>query len=118
MARLPVPGADADNWGALLNDFLRIAHREDGTLHNACAVINVHDFGAIGDGNADDSTAIQAALDACIAAGGGEVCFPEGVYKVNRVLSATFAINAHITLRGMKRAVLDMTSVTNNATQT
>lgn len=146
MARLPNVGADANAWGALLNDFLLVAHRADGALRGVCPVINVHDFGAIGDGKSHplserygsladaqavysaqsslaltdetDWVAIQAALDACVAAGGGEVCFPEGVYKLNRALSATFTSNAHITLTGMKRAVLDMTSVPNVATQT
>lgn len=26
MARLPIPGADSDTWGELLNEFLRIEH--------------------------------------------------------------------------------------------
>lgn len=33
MARLPIPGNDTDTWGELLNEFLRVAHHEDGTLH-------------------------------------------------------------------------------------
>lgn len=32
MARLPQPGADAGNWGAILNDFLSQVHNSDGTL--------------------------------------------------------------------------------------
>jgi hypothetical protein len=32
MARLPVPGSDANNWGTLLNDFLSQEHNADGTL--------------------------------------------------------------------------------------
>lgn len=31
MARLPVPGGDVDAWAAILNDFLRVTHNEDGT---------------------------------------------------------------------------------------
>lgn len=31
MARLPTPGADNDNWGTLLNEFLLVAHNADGT---------------------------------------------------------------------------------------
>ena len=30
--RLPNPGSDADAWGTILNDFLRVEHAEDGTL--------------------------------------------------------------------------------------
>jgi hypothetical protein len=32
MPRLPIPGADSEEWGAILNEFLRVAHRDDGTL--------------------------------------------------------------------------------------
>lgn len=38
----------------------------------------VRDFGAIGDGNADDSAAIQRAVDAGI----GEIAFPKGSYRL------------------------------------
>ena len=32
MARLPVPGADRNTWGNILNDFLAASHASDGTL--------------------------------------------------------------------------------------
>src|SRR5690606_29264664 len=44
------------------------------------------DFGAVGDGVTDDSTAIQDALDAANAAGGGEVYIPDGVYAIKTTL--------------------------------
>lgn len=31
MARLPVPGGDIDGWAAILNEYLRVTHGEDGT---------------------------------------------------------------------------------------
>ena len=77
MARLPMIGADNDNWGALLNEFLRIAHHEDGRLRGMCEAVNVRDYGAIGDGIANDTAAIQTAITAA-AALSGEVCFPPG----------------------------------------
>ncbi|MBP8110990.1 MAG: right-handed parallel beta-helix repeat-containing protein [Agitococcus sp.] len=43
--------------------------------------INVKQFGAVGDGVADDTTPIQAAVDSIGAAGGGTLSFPSGVYK-------------------------------------
>jgi hypothetical protein len=52
---------------------------------------NVKNYGAIGDGATDDSAAIQAALDACRVAGGGEVYFPGADYNL-----ATLAANAEI----------------------
>lgn len=37
---------------------------------------NVKDFGAVGNGQADDAIAIQKAMDACSSSGGGVVLFP------------------------------------------
>jgi hypothetical protein len=47
------------------------------------SVVSVKDFGATGDGTTDDTTAIQAAVDAVGAAGGGTVFFPAGTYLVS-----------------------------------
>lgn len=41
---------------------------------------NVRDFGATGDGATNDTAAIDRAIDACAAAGGGDVVFPAGTY--------------------------------------
>lgn len=49
----------------------------------AGAPVNVKDFGAVGDGVADDTAAIQAAIDAQINRG---IYIPEGVYKITSTL--------------------------------
>lgn len=46
-------------------------------------VVNVRDFGAVGDGVTDDTAAIQAALN---AGGGRTVWFPSGTYLVSETL--------------------------------
>jgi hypothetical protein len=43
-------------------------------------VFNVRDFGAVGDGTTDDSTAITAAV-AAAAVSGGQVLIPQGVFR-------------------------------------
>ena len=45
--------------------------------------ISVTQYGAIGDGIADDTEAIQTALDACHANGGGTVIIPNGTYLLS-----------------------------------
>jgi hypothetical protein len=47
-------------------------------------VLNVKDFGAKGDGVADDWAAIDAACDAAEASRGTTVFFPEGVYLISK----------------------------------
>ncbi len=60
-------------------------------------VYNVRDFGAKGDGVADDTSAFQAALDACGAEGGGIVFVPRGNYLIKGHLS----IPPYVTLEGV-----------------
>ena len=45
---------------------------------------NVKDFGAVGDNVADDTIAIQAALDS-----GGNIWFPDGIYRITGTLNVT-----------------------------
>ena len=46
---------------------------------------NVRDFGAKGNGQANDTEAINAAVQACAKAGGGTVLVPAGVYRAGEV---------------------------------
>ncbi len=59
----------------------------------AAARFNVRDFGAAGDGRTPDTAALQAALDACAQAGGGQVWLPPGRY-----LSGTLHLRSRVTL--------------------
>lgn len=56
-------------------------------------VFSIRDYGAVGDGKTVDTTAIKAAIEACAAAGGGQVWFPPGNY-----LSGTVRLKSHVTI--------------------
>lgn len=56
-------------------------------------VFNIKDFGAVGDGVAMDTEAVQATIDACHAAGGGTVWVPAGDFQIG-----TIRLKSHITL--------------------
>ena len=53
---------------------------------------HVTDFGAVGDGTTNDTTAIQAAINAAVALGGSNVIFPQtvsGDYKISSKLTVS-----------------------------
>lgn len=52
------------------------------TAQRVLGWFNVKDYGAVGNGTHDDTTAIQAAYNACGDAGGGTVYYPYGTYVV------------------------------------
>jgi hypothetical protein len=73
------PAGEPPAHGAIHRLTIRDADRK--------ALVDVRrDFGARGDGVADDTRAVQSALDAAAAAGGGVVQFPPGVYPVTQVV--------------------------------
>jgi Pectate lyase superfamily protein len=57
------------------------------------AVFNVRDRGAVGDSKTLDTAAINHAIEACSAAGGGQVLFPPGNY-----LTGTVQLKSNVTL--------------------
>ena len=57
------------------------------------ATFDVLIHGAAGDGKADDTAALNKAVDACAAAGGGQVFFPPGRY-----LTGTIHLKSNLTL--------------------
>jgi len=65
------------------------------------AAFEVRSFGARGDGQTIDSDAINKAVDAAAAAGGGFVDFPAGRY-----LSFSIRLRSHVTLRFSPGAVI------------
>lgn len=59
-------------------------------------ILSVKDFGAVGDGATDDTTAIQAAIDSCKANSVKTLFFPSGNYR----LSSQLTVSAPLALVG------------------
>ena len=62
-------------------------------FHDVEEVFNIRRYGATGDGRTKDTAAIQKAIDACEATGGGTVYFPSGDY-----LSGSLRLKSSVTL--------------------
>jgi polygalacturonase len=69
----------------------------------ALHLVNVLDFGAVGDGRTLSTIGIQAAINACAAAGGGKVFVPPGKYLTGPIFlrsNLEFEVMAGATLVG------------------
>lgn len=96
-----------DKWdgSAGADDFKVLVGAASRTLASAFtafeAVYNVQDptYGAVGDGSANDTTAINAAITAC-ALTGGTVYFPPGTYRITSTLVVTHSATKTVNLRG------------------
>lgn len=73
------------------------------------APVSVLDYGAVGDGVADDTASIQSAVDA-LALQGGELVFPPGTYKITAPITKAFGDSLNIVIRGYG-AKIDATAV-------
>jgi hypothetical protein len=91
-----------------------------GNITDYTGVYNVKNptYGAVGNGSADDTAEIQAAIDACSTAGGGIVYLPEGTYMVSFAtrgngLRAGLILKSDVTLCGAGREATRIKVLTN-----
>ncbi|KAB2937038.1 MAG: right-handed parallel beta-helix repeat-containing protein [Hyphomicrobium sp.] len=68
-------------------------------------IINVRERGAKGDGRADDTAAIQKAIDE-VAGTGGMALLPDGIYMVNAVAPRQLTLKSRMTLKLSQGATL------------
>src|SRR5438105_3564369 len=71
-----------------------IANKSEEVNSGAQKIFNIKAFGAVGNGRSNDAHAIQKAIDACSAAGGGIVLVPSG----NTFLAGPFNLKSFVEL--------------------
>jgi len=78
-----------------------------GDVIKSLGVYNVKDpvYGAVGNNSTNDQAAIQAAINAASAAGGGEVYLPPGTYAVTPVSGVCLTLPSNVRLTGDGRRV-------------
>lgn len=67
-------------------------------------IYDILEFGALGDGNSNDAPAIQRAIDACSAAGGGTVLVPAGKTYQSGTLIMKSNVELHVERGGALQA--------------
>lgn len=72
-------------------------------VKTANIVYNVADFGAVADGATNDATAIKAAMDAALAAGGGIVQLMAGTHAFSASITGAYK---NITVRGHRNTTI------------
>ncbi|HEY6046400.1 MAG TPA: glycosyl hydrolase family 28-related protein, partial [Pyrinomonadaceae bacterium] len=82
--------------------------------NNGETVVDLSAFGAVGDAVANDSPALQQALDALGAAQGGTLFVPPGHYALLTPVSKDFAL-ASVAIRGVESDVTVVTTGTGNS---
>lgn len=88
------------NSGATIVDYVTATHYDmlvTSQKPASSGVYKVTEYGALGDGTTDDTTAIQAAIDAASSAGGGTVFFPKGTYLITAALN----LKSYVNLKGV-----------------
>lgn len=85
--------------------------QEEVSSQLADIAINVKTFGAVGDGETDDTESIQNALDYVGSVGGGTVLIPKGTYMIDGTGEGEFWQGKGILIRSNTSVLLDKDTV-------
>lgn len=77
----------------------------ESTADSKAACLTVRDFGAVGDGKADDTGAFQRAVDS----GRGDILIPCGTYRLNETIEVDLDSTGPISIVGQGTARIIMT---------
>lgn len=92
-AAMAVPAAAFTGIGAGAQTSHHAKNAKTAKKESCCPFFNVTEYGAVADGKTYATEAIQKAIDACAAAGGGRVIIPAGKYLTNALFLKS---NVHV----------------------
>jgi hypothetical protein len=124
MADLWLTKNGAIDWQVLFNGAATTIQAALGALQGLVYNVKESTYGAAGDSTTDDTSAIQAAIDAANAAGGGWVFFPKGTYITTSALTLKDKVSlvgvgpngSVISLTSGSADVIDLSAVTSPRT--
>ena len=106
MPRLPQPGGDTDNWGTVLNEYLQVSHKLDGSLKDGIVNGSVVQNGTLTGSKLQDGTVTELKLDTALRA---KVNTSGGVTNLG---VTTTASSMQVTSSSGTGAILSAASVT------
>lgn len=95
---VPQENAVSSTREAVKNEVAADAGKADPT-ESEDRLWNLKDFGAVGDGSTDDSSALKNAIADVLAAGGGTLYIPGGTYRLTETITLSGDDDAPLTLR-------------------
>jgi len=99
-ARLNISGSAVITGSIYINNGTLIGTASYALNAKSNNVYNVKDYGAVGDGTTNDTTAIQTAINAVKVAGFGTVYFPDGTFVITGSLTIPSNPQCDISLEG------------------
>lgn len=99
-ARLNISGSAVVTGSIYINNGTLVGTASYALNAKSNNVYNVKDYGAVGDGSTNDTTAIQNAINAVKVAGFGTVYFPDGTFVITGSLTVPSNPQCDISLEG------------------
>ncbi|HUO09374.1 MAG TPA: glycosyl hydrolase family 28 protein [Phycisphaerae bacterium] len=107
LAAVPTLATAIPAYGAAAESVVSLSSSSAAGNDLGARTYNIRDFGAVGDGKANDTPALQAAIDACTKDGGGKVLVPAGAFHIGATQlksNVTLSLAAGATLLGAAHA--------------